>query len=192
MTKNLTTLKVFENFHRENLSEILFPDKTKNLHGYPLFVAFSENFNIRVLDGKIYSKWIHFAEIVAEKLNANLTLIQIPHFRADIQTSILHLRQEVLKLQNETRMDIFINPEIFRQHDISCYSFNDYCFLVPLPPEHSIVELILILPLDRSCWLFLGITIAVSTLVWRIFEGHWNLLFGSFAFFVGHFIKIQT
>jgi hypothetical protein len=66
--------------------------------------------------------------------------------------------------------------------------------MVPLPPPYSIYELILILPLDKSTWMWLGITLVASGLVWKLLEGatHWNFLFGTFGFFVGKLIKVQT
>jgi hypothetical protein len=71
----------------------------------------------------------------------------------------------------------------------------DQCFIAPLPPKHSTTELILFMPLDKSCWIFLGVTVGISAIIWRFFEGsnsHWKFLFGMFALFVGQYSDIKA
>jgi hypothetical protein len=190
-TKNLTTFEVFENSQHENLSQILFPDKAKNLNGFQLLVAFDTMIETILIDEKVYNKWLNFIQTIAEKLNATLKLISV-QLKGDsekiFKRSQLYFLKKYTKLHN---LDFYLDT-FSVSLDLQSYTYIEHCFLVPLPPDYPIYQLILFKPLDKSCWMWLGITIAVSTLVWRIFEGHWNFLFGSCAKFVGQFVEIKT
>lgn len=190
LTKNLATYKTLEGF--QNLSEVLFPQKGKNLNGNQLHVAYEENDDLNY-DGEAYmsgilipiSKQTFFLKTVAQKLNAKLVYNLIHEAgRHETMTNLI----------NEGKLDFHVNY-VKGKYDLESYNYIDSCFLVPLTPYHSIVELILFLPMDGSCWMWLGITIAASTLVWRVLEGHWGFPFGAFAFFVGQsqlIIRVQT
>lgn len=192
--KKLEIIKTFKSSHHKNLSKILYPEKMKNLEKFPLYVAYSvHGFTHVTLDGKLINIWTHFAEIVAEKLNATLTYVKIEVDKTSRGNLIVSEKKNFVKLSQERRLDFFVNANF--KSELECYHTIDQCFLVPIPPEYSIYELILVLPLDKSCWIFLGVTIGVLALFWRLFEGsgaHWNLIFGSFALFVGKSIKIRV
>jgi hypothetical protein len=191
-TKNLTTFQIFESSQHENLSEILFPDKSKNLNKFPLYVAFAEDFSSVFENlGQPLSKWMFFTRIVAEKLNATLQFVNIPVDLSNLVRFHQSYMGGFLKLIEIGEMDFLLNKPISIGY-LESYNYLEFCFMVPLPPEYSIYELILFLPLDINCWMWLGITVAVSSLVWRIFEGHWGFLFGAFAQFVGQFVEIKT
>jgi hypothetical protein len=191
MTKGLTILKVFENSQHENISQILFPDKAKNLNGYPLFVAFDTTVESFILNAKLHNKWNYFVKIVAEKLNAKIEYILFKVGNASMEIFRLKQKNFIKTGIIQNTLDFYLDSFPISL-DLQSYYYIEQCFLVPLPPEYSIYQLILTMPLDKSCWMWLGITIAVSTLVWRIFEGHWGFLFGACAKFVGQFVKIKT
>lgn len=98
------------------------------------------------------------------------------------------------ELMSKDELD-FSLCHFFIKEDLQSYNNVEYCFAVPLPSKYSIYELIFILPLDNQCWMWWVITIFVSAVIWRIYEGsgaHWNFLFGTFALFVGKFSVIKT
>jgi hypothetical protein len=186
-TKNLTIYETFKDANSENLSLILFPDKTKNLNGFPQYIVFTKY-------GNIYGKWIAFFETAAQKLNLTLNNIEIVVKNRTQKNFHPRVLSELKNLIEEDRMDFFIT-NLFRHVLLKTYSFFELCYLVPLPPKYSIYELVLILPLDYISWTCLGFTVAVSALAWRLFEGsgaHWNFLFGSYAVFLNQFVKIRV
>lgn len=192
-TKNLTTIDTFESSQQENLAaEILFPDKSRNLQKFPLYVLY-DTLNTHqgfFLNGKLYNRYTYFVETLAEKMNATLVYEEMKFNRSEDTDGF----QERWQYLNEIISQKYIDIALFHAFGISNGNIEYYatCFLVPLPPKYSIYELILILPLDASCWMMLGITVAVSALVWRIFEGpqaQWDFLFAVYAQFVGKFVK---
>lgn len=187
--KDLKSYDAFEGFTHKNISNIIFPNKLNNLEGFPLSIAGLEG---EFYDDKAYSKFTYFVEILTTKLNATLKYIKIP--KPDPKNYSKSIQKHFTRLCGDGKCDIIFLPQ--KLHQIfQAYNFVDQCFLAPMPPKRSIYELILTLPLDKSCWMWLGITVAVSALIWRIFEGpksHWNFLFGIFALFVGQDSNIRT
>lgn len=177
-----------------NVSKILFPDKTKNLEGSPLHVAFVNKLRSIWFNGKVYSKWTYFIEILAEKMNASLNFIEISNDQTSQKNYGSSTAGNLFKLYWKGNFDFFI--ESHRMHQLfQGYAFSEQCYVAPLPPKRSILELILFLPLDKSCWMWLGITFAISAFIWRCSEGplsQWNFLFGMFALFVGKYSKVQA
>lgn len=194
-TKNyLITLDSCDDCLIENVSELLFPDKSQNLYGLPIYVAFVDFSDVLLRNGKIYSKWTFFADIVAEKLNGTLQYNQIIPSMESFEKFDETLKKSLTSFGVKDQLDLFINDH-FPLSELTSYNFNTYCFMVPLPPKYSIFELILILPLDNLCWMWLGISVIVSFIIWSVFEGsgiQWNFLFGIYAFFVGQNTRIKT
>lgn len=190
-----TTLYKFESSQQENLSQILFPDKSKNLNKFPLrsIVGIPE-ISSGAINIHFFNKWPSFVDIIVEKLNATLIYEAKKSSEENAVKAINDTQKYAEKLYEQGLLDFLIN-NIGNQQTIQCYDDIEICLLVPLPPKYSIYELILILPLDKSCWMWLGITVVVSAIVWRIFEGtgaHWNFTFGIFAYFVGQSLKIPS
>lgn len=193
---NQTFHLIFENPHQKNLSDILFSDKLQNLHKYPLNIVWTTVFNILInKNGEIVDKNLFFVQLLAEKLNATLNFIEIVKNHKPGDQIFLMESVDMRELFKYDLIDFYLRS-VIQNGDLKLYETEDYCFIVSLPPKYSIVEMILILPFDKSVWMWLGIVAGVSTIIWRfygIFEGsssHWNFLFVIFAFFVGHSVKI--
>lgn len=190
----LTNLKAFESFQHENLSQLLFPEKTQNLNGNLLHIAFmdfADSYQY-VSFGKlvINCKWTFFLEIVAEQLNGTLNFTEIPKNRTSWEAYDNTLDKWIKDLTQARKLDFYLNHH--SKLDLDSYNSLDWCFVLTVPPTYSIAELVLILPLDMLCWLWLLVTIAISTLIWRISEYHWNFFFGTFALIVGKSAEIKT
>ena len=196
-TQQLTLFKAFKSSRQENLSQIIFPDKAKNLHGFPLYIAYSESSNTKLVEDKFVNKWLFYLNTVAEKLNATLKYREIKiDFRRDLNETITNSILSIRILLKMNELDFL--TDIQAGYDLNCYNYVELCISAPLPPKVQNYEMILILPLDKSCWMWLGLTVTLSAVVWRILEGrvvggaHSKFLFGSCALFLGHFSKVPT
>lgn len=198
VTTRSMTNQTFEKFQHENLSQVLFSDKVKNLNGRPIYTAWM--ITDRALSypgygiGELNCRWTYFAEIVAEKLNTNVQFIQIPRNNTSWEALMSTEDKWVKKLSKNKTLDLCFGCS-GRVHELKSYYNLDICLWVPIPPPFSITELILILPMDSNCWKWLMITIAVSSLVWKISEGHWSFPFGAFSYFMGQAqlsVRIRT
>lgn len=175
----------FENAQYENLSEILFPEKKIDFDGYLLYVAFGDGTFAGVYDWneKPNCIWTYYLDIVAEKFNADLEFTEIPRnetFEPYRETRERHM----LKLIDKRNLDFHLNYYSDKS-DLQSYHYEYLCFYAPVPNPFPIIELIFFLPLDKDCWMWLLITIAVSTFLWRFSEGHWNFPFGAFSYLMG-------
>lgn len=192
--KNSTIISSFKNYRIKNISELLFPDKAQNLNRRSIYAAFYNFADAFVFNGKVFNKWTYFLEILAEKLNGTLNYEEITFNKESVEKYRHSILLELERLLNVNKFDFFINNH-FRKSTLNSYSYEEFCFIVPFPPKYSIFELVLILPLDISCWMWLGISVAVSFILWSIAEGfkvRWDFLFGIYAFFLGQNAKIQT
>lgn len=192
--RKFITFYSFPDLNYENVSDILFPDKVSDLEGFPLYIVFTNKKGSEVSNGNVYSRWSEFVVILSEKLNATLKVHEISNDQTSLENFSSNISKNLFKLYWKGEFDIFI--ESHRSHQLfQAYGFEEQCFIAPLPKKISIYEYILFLPLDKSCWMMLGLTIGVSALIWRISEGprsHWNFLFGMFALFVGKYEEIRT
>lgn len=187
-TRNKEILAPFESFEDESL----FPDKAKNLKRLKLYAAYMNYIGaFDVGEDRPNCKFNYFLDIIEEKLNATIIYHKIP--ADETNWSNFHNTRDkwIRKLIKEEKLDFFLNHGN-QKFNLETYNNVEFCFIAPWPKSYSITELILILPLDASCWTWLLITIAISTILWRLSEGHWNFLFGAFALFVGQETKVQT
>lgn len=193
-TKNLTTTCILNNSKVENISDLLFPDKAQHLYGLPINVVYFNFFDAFVVDGKVYNKWTYFVEIVAQKLNGTLNFREIILNKETVEKYSESLENQTNELIESDKLDFFING-VYTNSRLHSYNYQEYCFMVPLPPKYSIFELVLILPLDKSCWMWLGISVAASFILWSVTEGSgikWKFLFAMYAFFLGQNARIKT
>lgn len=191
-TQNSTTIFSFERSKHKNLSKVLFPDKAKNLNEFPLYVAFYDEADDSFLETiEPISVWTKYFHAVSENLNATLKYVRVPVIFSTQDEFYETVRKGVTDLENKGKLD-FLYYYFGGKTELESYRYEEACYLVHLPPEYSITELILFLPLDNACWMWLGITVAFSTIIWRISEGHWNFFFGAFAYFVGQSAEIRT
>lgn len=193
-----STQQVIRSEVPQNLSASLFRDKLKNLNlnERELYVAhmnspFSHTYRDDDGDIQVNSKWMFYLEIITEKLNATIELNIVRRNEKSWDDMEDTKEDSMVKLIEQGMLDFFLHFGDYK-FDLESYNYVDWCFIAPLPKSYSIAELILILPLDPFCWMWLGITVAISALLWRISEHHWNFLFGAFALFVGKWIKVRT
>ncbi len=187
---NLTTFTVFDEILPQNFNKILFPDKAKNLKSFPIYVVYFDFYKLGV-NGS--SKWKYFIDIVAVKLNATLTYIEL---KIDSQHKLFDEQEtEIGKLLDNETLDFYLSTYFHSYGDLQSYNYVEMCYVYLLPEKYSIYELILFLPLDKSCWMFLGITTAFSAVLWRFLEGpesQWEFLFGIYSLFVGQFSNVRA
>ena len=173
----------------------LFPDKVSDLMKSRIHVAYYPHRNIRKWKGKVKNKMVYFTEMVAEKLNATLKYVETDYKGIGVDKEFNSRTIETIrKYRKNEKLDIFLNG-YGHFGDFQTYEFEDWCWIVPLPPKVSIYEQILFLPLDKYCWIFLFSLTLVSSILWRFIEGpsmHWQFIFGIYAMFVGQYNKIKA
>lgn len=189
-TKRYTKIITFDDPNQMNISSSIFPNKIKNLERFPIHIFFHHEHKAYLHKWQIHSLWNYFFVIVIKKMNAS-----VAYFQMNLTfTDEAGLKKRFNKFLQIGMYDVLYTS--LSEHQLfQGYSFEERCFIAPLSPSHSIYELVLFLPLDIFCWIWLALTFAISALVWRIFEGpnsQWNILFGLFALFVGQCPKIKT
>jgi hypothetical protein len=160
-----------------------FADKLKSLDGFPLNIVWSKAYDtLRTLDGRFINKYEPFIRTIAEQMNASMNVEEV-------------IEEKLNYLLAIDKVD-FVQRAIAVIIDLTYQEHHDYCFVVPMPPKYSIYELILILPLDKSCWIWLSVVVAISTIVWKFYgcieeprlnralSSHWDFLFETFGFFL--------
>lgn len=182
------TLRTFKDVQYGNLSKALFPTKSLNLKGRKLYVVYRSSYFYYFDDEHELpiTNRNYFLYTVAERFNATLKFSKISR-KTDIN-------EKIKNLTRRNKLDFYLSTEQGKS-DLESYVKEDWCFLAPEPEPYSITELILFLPMDSSTWFWFGITMVVSTLIWRLSEGHWSFPFGAFAFFTGQaqlVIRIRT
>lgn len=193
-TKNSTTYEIFKSTNHKNLSKIFFPNKVDNLHKFPTYAVFVDSYNVHAYNGAVMCKWTYFLEIIADKLNTTINHKEIKiDPNSDIGTTKRYIRSLVNYLIKNGTFDFYLNG-FLGEGDLESYNYDEMCFLVPLPPIYSIWTLVLILPLDKSTWICLAVTVAVSVTIWKLLDkkSHWNFLFGCFGFFLCKFVEVKT
>ncbi len=198
-TKKLTTFRTFNNSKHENLSQIFFPDKAKDLEGFPIKIILTNRDLEDMKRKEIYNPWRDYLSAIAQALNATLS-VKITFIEYDPKTPSTtdytrELYERCKQLSYEDKLDL--QPQVFvsPMRVLSKYFYEKNCWNVPLPPKYTIYEQVLFLPLDSSCWIFLGITTAMSAVLWRLLEGpgsQWNFLFGIYSLFVGQYAEVRA
>lgn len=195
-TRNLTTTLKLRNSDRENLSQILYPDRTKDLNGLPLYAYWIASFQTSKCKNCIRPnyKWSFFLDVIAERMNATFKYFEMSVNVLSENAYLEQRRKSIRSLNIQLKLDFYLS-DLNDKFDLTSYDYNNWCYQAPLPDNISITDQILFLPMDKSCWMWLGVTVFVSTLVWRISEGHWSFPFGIFSYFTGQsqlIIRIQT
>lgn len=149
-------------------------------------------------DGKFINKVSKFIEIIRDKLNASINMIEI--VKNCLTQPEFDNRSRIELHEHNLILDFYASPDAGMDNSglIPFYGDTDHCFLVPLPPKIAIYEQILIRPMEREVWFFLGISIATSAFIWRLFKNFgaedslWHFLFGMYAFFVGQSVEFRV
>lgn len=195
ISKNFTTFLTLDNIQKENFTEILFPDKVKSLDGVELYAAYMDDQNaVYIGEESPICMWYFYVEIVAEKLNTTVKYIKLRENDTDSKSYQADRANQMVELIANNKLDFYLNYHKAK-YDLESYYYENYCYMAPLPQPYSITELILFLPLDTSCWKYLGITLVASTVVWRLSENHWSFPFGAFSYFMGQaqlVVRIKT
>ncbi len=179
-TRNSTTFEVFKDLQREeNLSLKVFPDKSKNFDQFPLRIGY-DRAPVLFDNVNIHKQYQELMEVLAENLNASFN------------TSIF---SKALYSGEDKRLDIYVTSSHHSVFHLQSKIYFELCYILALPPEYSVYELIFFLPFDKYCWIFLGVTVALTAIVWRKFEGpgsQWNFLFAVYSLLVGQFSEIHS
>jgi len=140
---------------------IIFPDKLKNMEGYPYKIAlYSQIPRVMIMRGKLITPLMHFMSMLKNLQNAT-----VEYFFGTFK--------DVYYRWNVRTMDVTFNTGIIMMTDeteFMTYEENSYCAIVPLPPKIPLFDLIFIKPFDSFTWLFFIITIIASLLVLLIFR----------------------
>lgn len=181
------------NSKAESLSQMLFPEKGKNFNGNPIYAVFTNDDDYDPIKTRPNCKWNPLLDILAERLNATLIFREVPQSKASSEESGENEIFWIQKLIKEKRLDFapkFWLGTNVKSH-LESYHYDSWCFVAPLPNSYSITELILFLPMDKFCWMWLGVTISITAIILKIFDGHWNFFFGAFSHFMAQAQLIQ-
>lgn len=182
----------------KNLSKLLFPDKLKNLHGSTLKITFADSMETLINhDRTTLDKLMNFLAIIKQKMNATLDFIEIAQLWYERGPLWEAVREDLSKIYHKIDMHMWTQPNNLIGV-INYYEKEKICLLVPYPPKISIIDQILFRPLEREVWMYLGISIGVTAIVWRLHRNYGandstgNFLFGIFSFFVGQSAEFKT
>lgn len=127
-------------------------------------------------------------------MNATLHYFVIPLDETSMNSLQVSRQMSIGKAIRNDKLDFYLNG-FASKGDFVTHNYIDWCYLAPLPAKFSIYELILILPLDRSCWMWLGISVGISAIIWSMKEGFgtfWDVSFRIFRFSVLQSTEIKT
>lgn len=163
-----------------------------------LNIAFSvDDATFLTPDGKVLSKYSHYIDIIAQKMNASINYVEVAKNAKtlkEIWEATGREIKEMLKI-----LDLFLESSYGGDHRGYIYTHHllAYCYIAPLPPKIAIYDQILFRPMDKVVWIYCGVSIVLSALIWRIFKNFgandslWHFIFGVFAFFVGQSVKFK-
>ncbi len=154
MRTKIQTQGTFGKFEFQNLLEHIFPDKFSNLLGSPIYAAYNDNNfdNALIIKQKSF-----FMELVAEKLNGTLKYnkIKIKEVNESLHEKGFHVFIPIIKAASERKLDFYLNGLRF-YGGLQSYEYEEKCFWILVPPSYYIYEQILFMPLELSCWIWLG------------------------------------
>ncbi|CAG9810321.1 unnamed protein product [Chironomus riparius] len=161
----------------------LFPDKLKDMAGYPYKIPVIIQPPLVQIRGKqIRSPMIHFLKDVSEKQNAGIQFTIQPdgaHLGKSWETRQMHLTINTAAS--------FDNPE----PKLINYEKRGFCALIPIPQKTLTFRIMIIMPFDYLIWAPLVLSIAGSFAVWWLYCGrgavdsHWLLLAEIYKLFFG-------
>lgn len=175
----------------ESFNEV-FPDKLKDMKGYPLRILVGPQLpRFKIIDGTYESVDTGVLRIMASKTNASLRIIQID--------DLTHLQKNLTGILSPIVADLTLVTIIVFKHDpfrgqINTFDEIGYCALIPIPPRLTFLQFLLS-PYDIFSWACI-FTVSVScAMLWK-FMGKtsmsaWNFGFAVAANFVGQSVKLK-
>lgn len=179
----------------ENLPRNLFVDKTKNLQKIPLNVAISKSdFNtVPLRNGKMLTKYSSFLAIVAKSMNTSINFTDMRQILINNGFNKAKMQQELLIMFFQKNLDLSIIDNTFSEAspNFIVKMQDENCYLLNIPPEIPIIEQILFRPMDKICWILLGVVVAISAVIWKFFDAHWEFLFAIFGLLVNQWSGLR-
>lgn len=187
---------------QESSSFSFFEDKTSKLNQHNLNIIYKNSHATSTFlqNGKVLSKYTYYLDILAQFMNASLNFIEIVKTFETIEDFNSKIQSEIKEKITRGKLDLSIIENVFlrRTSKLLSRQQQENCFMLEIPPKIAIYEQILILPLDRTCWILLGVVIFISAVVWWIFNliykmsSHWSFLFGIYGLFLGQWSEIRV
>lgn len=183
----------------QNLAEIFFPDKFKNLRNFKLIIPVANLSPIQIFENKKVScDFCEFIEVVRQKFTFKIELREMASGMT-YQQKLDAIPDELDILQNSS--EIFLGTSRFISSNyplqLQTYQPDEKCFVIANPPKIPIYEQILILPLDKTVWYMLGLSTGCCALVWFLYrnfgagDSHWYFVFVIYGYFMGQSMSLK-
>lgn len=158
----------------ETLSEasvdVIFPDKLKNLKGHPLKTMFYDQPpRIKSRNGIVYGPEAKFLSEIAEQRNAKIINYRL------ISSDPQKISEIVSRELRGFKIDVVINTGVLIDHGsqnlywktINTYDVDGYCAMLPYTHTRSHLDF-LFKPFDTLTWIFVSVSMAVCTILWKL------------------------
>lgn len=188
--------KKYSFYFNKTTSEVLFPDKLKDMNGY-IFRVFVTSQEPRIRCKKDFCRGVDIdvMRIIAEKHNARVAIETISIDRKDARTFVYSsLNNGNFDMSLLTMMEFYGTNKFWRK--INTFDVNAFCAMIPLPEKLSFL-MYLLSPFDLSSWLSMLLVIAGSAIIWQITRkinsvSTFSFIYGVCASFVGQSIPFTN
>lgn len=151
-------------------TDVIFPDKLKDMQGYVYKIIASEQFGRLVyINGKFSGPDVSFIDVTSKLQNANYV---IEHFDLAVAGTFIKIRTAL----ESGAVDLYLNTQhgggtvrSQRAKLIQTFETNGFCALVPSPKRLSYLSYILT-PFDYATWIFLFFSMIGCTLTWKLYK----------------------
>jgi hypothetical protein len=163
-------------------SQLIFPDRLKDMKGFAYQVIVYRQLPRVNLDKKIVSHFILFLDALRNIQNSRYHTIQFENH------SLLTKYWLNRKMHLTLNSGVIINST---EPKLMTYEKDGYCAMIPVPPKTTLTQMILIQPFDDLTWLLFGLSIIGSATVFWMFRHHGAvdspllLGYGIFVYFIG-------
>jgi hypothetical protein len=176
----------------------IFPDKLKNMRGYPFKVLVMPQIPRLRLDNNGNFQGIDKAilNIIAKHQNASLKSLEFKSMNDSVRKNIFkaYLPQKKADLSLNTMYKSF---NLKYRYFIDTYDQNAQCAIVPIPQPLTFLHYLLT-PFDGLSWTFMIVSIVASAIVWHIFylrlensNSTLHFVFGVAVNFIGQGIPFR-
>lgn len=145
-------------------SEVIFPDKLKDLNGYKYrVVIYSQVPRVIIKNNMLISPLVNFIFTVAEHQNASLNFILLNNFK------------NFGRLYDDRLMDLTLNTAIIYLNSpypkLLTYEETAYCALIPKEAKTTKVGIIFLEPFGGVIWTLFALSIICCVVIWKVFHG---------------------
>lgn len=198
---NLDVNITLKNQHSGNLSNLLFPDKFENLTNFTFDVYFTHMTPFfYIFDEDKICLFCEFFKIVEEKLKTNFNIQEL--FSEESLRKYQFNAPIVAKMEMQSNTEFYLNFYDLYQLNyqfraLLLFQSEENCLFITFPSEIPIYEQILVLPLDRTIWMMLGISTGCLACVWRLFKNFgaddscWHFIYVVYAYFLGQSLNLR-